>query len=541
MLYRVPRRALLALLAVLALPAAMPAAASATITPRLALTPSTVSAGVTQPINFSMTFSPSGGDYPLGVALSLPPGLLLNLDGGTCLVSATPAAGCELGSGTQTSTVPSTQVVSLWLVKGPSAADAAGAALVLGTTPGPPEATADIKMHPTGEGVSFAILPAGLRALRLTFNAVRPPTSCPATPVTVGVGARSRLVAKGQNATAPLTVTGCSSLSYAPKVAATVDQAGAGGAATFTTTVTLPANDSATQALALDIPATLKRNGKVAVGCLKGKACTVGSAVASSYFLPSSALSNGTVKVGGTTAAPTVTVTFPAPYPISLKGTISLPPSPVALTFTSIPDLPLTSLALEIGGSAPTDLFTTACAASNLTAKLTPWDGAAQQSISKSITLGGTCPPPGSQKKPTASGASLAGLVKDKPKLVFTANEGKGAKRIKTIAVSLPKGLTFSSKKKSLKKGIIVGNTHGKNLKFTGGVKRGVLTITLSATAPKAKITLESPAISDSKKLAKSVAKELKKRKVSKLKFPLKVTDSSRKTTKITLEVKPKS
>jgi hypothetical protein len=539
---------LLALLAVLALPAAVPAAASASITPSLTLAPSTVSAGTIEAQGFDVTFSPSGTDFPTSLSLALPPGLLLDtgLDGGACLNSATPTAGCELGSGTATSTLPS--AVSLWIVQAPSASDVAGLALedTLGTVVG----TGDIALTTApdaGLNVSFTTLPADLTALGLTLSTVRAPTTCPSTFPTVGVSAISDQVPTPVTSTTPLPMTGCGSLPYAPQVAATVDQDDNGTAATFAATVTGAATESATQALEVEIPSSVSPNVSAALGCLLGRPCTIGTVSAISPLLPASALSDGTVQLGGSVTAPTLTVTFPPPYAITVTGAIDI--SADSLTFSAIPDLPLTSLTLEVGGGSSTQFLTTNCAPSALTTELTPWDGAAQQTISTPITFGGTCPatptaPPPTTTgpaKPTVSGASLGGLVKRVVKLAFTVKEGTNGRPIKRIAMSLPKGLSFSRARANLAKGSVVRGSRARKVKFSASVRHGVLTITLSSAAPTAEITLESPAVTVSSTLATSVKKELEERKVGALDFKLRLTDSSRTATGLALDLKPKS
>jgi hypothetical protein len=69
--------------------------------------------------------------------------------------------------------------------------------------------------------------------------------------------------------------------------------------------------------------------------------------------------------------------------------------------------------------------------------------------------------------KPSATRASLSGVAKGKPKLVFSLGAGRNAPAIKTISVSLPNGLGFSHKNKSLTKGITVTGSGGKHLKLS--------------------------------------------------------------------------
>jgi hypothetical protein len=536
---------LLALLFVLA----VPATASATITPTLTLTPATLPAGTTQALKLNLNFAPSLGDSPTNLDLTLPAGLVLNanLGGGACLTSATPAAGCELASASATLLVP--EVMSLWLVKPPSPLDIAGAALVSGPTPtGMVQATAAVTLRTTpdvGLDLSFPSLPGGpaaLSSLDLTLTNVRAPTSCPSPPATVGISAESSEDASTQTASAPLTVTGCGSLPYAPTLSATVARDASDSGATFSATVTGPATQSATKAFQFDVPSSISPNPNAALACLLGTPCVIGSASASSPFLPSSALTNGVINLGGSVLAPTLTVGFPPPYPVSFTGTVDT--SSEALTLSNIPDLPLTSLTLAVGGGSAVKLFTTTCAPGSLAVKLTPWSGGATQTHSAPITFGGSCPatpttpgtPTPTSSAPTVSAASLRGLVKRAAMIRFTANEGTGAAPIKRIALTLPRGLALSSTK-----GVIVRNARGRTVRFRAAARRGVLTVTLSAATAHAGISIGPRAIRVSASMAMRVRTELRRKKVAALRFGVSVTDSAKLTTKLALKLKPKS
>jgi hypothetical protein len=248
------------------------------------------------------------------------------------------------------------------------------------------------------------------------------------------------------------------------------------------------------------------------------------------------------VNLGGSVLDPTLTIGFPLPYPVSVTGMVD--PTTDALTFSHLPDLPLTSLTVEVGGGSNVRLFTTTCATGSLTAKLTPWSGAPQQTASTPIMFGGSCPstpstPTAPSRLPTVTGASLGGLVRRAPKLSFTVNKGAGARAIKRIALALPKGLTLSGDNKSLAESVAVAGTHTK--KFAVRVIRGVITITLTAASAKAAVTLGTPALTVSAALSKRVKAQLPAKKVTRLRFPFTLTDSARHATKLSVKLKPKS
>jgi 6-phosphogluconolactonase (cycloisomerase 2 family) len=135
---------------------------------------------------------------------------------------------------------------------------------------------------------------------------------------------------------------------------------------------------------------------------------------------------------------------------------------------------------------------------------------------------------------PTVSHDSIAGVAKRKPKLTFTLTAGKNAPALHTIAVSLPRGLSFSTKKKRLAHDITV-----KGKKFTAKVSHGTLTITLAAATAKAQVTIISPELSASKGLAGKVKKSKtgKHHKAVKLTFKLKATDIHHTATTLSLKL----
>ena len=302
------RRALVGLVTAAAA-LALPAAASATITPALTLSQNTTTGGTSPAtVGFDATFSPSAGDSPKDITFALPPGLLANanLASGACLASSTPSSACQVASGTITAGGIPGQPVSMYLVKAPKATDVAGVQLVNGSSPtgAPVGAPADAFLTstaPIGLNVAFSNLPnIALSELNVTFNQLRLPTSCPSPPATVTVTADSQQVATSQNAGAPLNVTGCSGLPYAPTVSATETKDAKDNGATLVFNVTQAADEAATKSIALKLPSGLGVNLSADVTCLTGtgSGCNVGTASATSPIVPNPALANGTVRPG---------------------------------------------------------------------------------------------------------------------------------------------------------------------------------------------------------------------------------------------------
>jgi len=515
--------------------------------PALTLSQSTTTGGASPAtVGFDTTFSPSAGDSPKDITFGLPPGLLANanLANGACLASSTPNQACQVGSGTLTTGGGPVQV-SLYLVKAPSAGDVGGVALVQGSSPsGPVLSTADVKLGSTptsGLSVAFSNLPnLAISEVNLSLNQLRLPTSCPSPPATVTVSADSYASATAQTAGAPLNVTGCTGLPYNPTVTATETKDAKDSGATLLFNVTQQANEAATKSIALKLPSGLGVNLSADVTCLvgTGSGCNVGTASATSPIVPNAALANGTVVLGGSGSAPTITISFPAPFALTLVGDISLTNGTV--TFNNMPDLTLTTLNLNITGPNGKKAFTTKCQPSTASGTFTSQAGVAK-------TVPATVKLVNCAGNPTATG-SFSGLASGHPGLRFTVTHGKGAPNVSSVSVGLPGGLRFSragivtsktcttkgGKKKctttTLTKGLGIKGATAKSVALKGGK----LVIILKKAAGKVTISLGGPVLTESGGLQKKV----KKHKVKTLTVTLKVTDAKGTSTAVPLKLK---
>jgi hypothetical protein len=427
---------------------------------------------------------------------------------------------------------------SLYLVQPPSAADAAGVALCLGTTPcASPSAVGGVIVRgasdPNGSGLNlvFTGLPALVTELNATFTGLRTPTYCPTTPANVIVNADSTADPTVKTAMAALTVTGCSSLQYHPSIATKVikDSGDSGAEVISTTSQPNAATESATKTLQLGLPPSLTPNVGAVASCFVTP-CTIGTAQGASPIVPSAALTNGSVKLGGTITAPTLTISFPA-VNLTLVGTFNS--SYTAVTFSNLPDTPLQGLVVDITGPGGQKAFTTTCAPMNASATFTPWDGNPAITSSAPITYQ-NCPTGGGTKgAPTVSGGALSGLASGHPRLHLSVTHGSGAPNIKSVAISNSQGLSFrkcvKSGKKHLCAGLSVSGGTVKSVKLSGGR----LMITLSSPASSVSVTASGPLLTESKSLQNKV----KKHKIKKLTFTIKVVDAAGKNTTESLKL----
>jgi hypothetical protein len=306
------------------------------------------------------------------------------------------------------------------------------------------------------------------------------------------------------------------------------------------TEITQAANESASKSIVLQFPKGLTPNVQADVPCLTGSGpgCQVGTATATSPLVPSAALSNGTVTLGGTVSAPTITISFPA-LGITIPGTVSLTANTV--TFASIADVPLTDLKLNLTGPSGGKAFNTDCAPSNIGGTFTPQSGTAAVTVTSPITFSNCA------LAPTATG-STSGLASGHPKLKFKVAHGKGAPNLTSVAIGLASGLKFSHAAFVSHKSCTTGQggkhcsttTLIKGLGVSGAkvksatIKAGKLVIVFKKAASSARITVSGPLVAETKGLQTKV----KKHKVKSLKFSLKITDAKKVATTVPLSLK---
>jgi hypothetical protein len=527
------------------------------------VSPASTQAGGNPNLTADLGFTYTGAtDSVKTVTAQLAPGLVAAIANvpTTCsaaqLATSTCPAGSLIGTGQVTTTL-TTVNAQLYLLPAPTPNDVAGLGAVL--TGGPLGAVVltgtgalDIADNAAGQPVgeisnlTVPLVPAvQVTAIHVMLNATtsngkaftRLPTSCSVATSSVAVTTYEGHA--GAN-TSSFTPTGCAALAYHPTVAARViKDAGDNGAEIITSTAQPnAATESATKALELDVPASLSPNTSADVSCLTGSPCTVGKATATSPLLPNADLSNAAVKLGGSPLAPTLTVAFPAPVPFSITGSINLVTNVV--TFPDVPDVPLSSLVVDITGTKAGKAFITSCTPSSIGAKFTPQDGNATLTVSSPIAFQG-CGSTPTVGKPTISGASLTGLASGHPKLHFVARHGANAPDIASLSVAASGGLRFRASKKCVGtrkkrhctvavRGLSVSGGLVKAVKVSGGR----LLITLKVASARVSVTVKGPGLSESNSLKQKV----RKHRVKKLSLTFKLTNAGGTRTTISLKLR---
>lgn len=542
-----PRRALVGLItavAALALPAAASAAES------LSFTLSGTQAGSNPTITTKLTFA-GGGDTPSTVVLSLAPGILAN---GTANPSCTSGApqltpACQVGTADVTLSSGPANGNPVYLVAPRNPNEFAGFETVL-PAPFPPGYTgASLRTTPT-VGVDLTTTFQDTRKLGVTvngFSLTLNPTlnGVPFTHLPTGCGTATSTTSikyygttTSTNPSGSFTPTGCAALPYAPKLSASITKDAKDSGAAVVLTQSQAIGESSSKSIVFSLPSGLRPNVPAVGPCLTGtgSGCVIGSASATAPGVPNAALANGVVRLSGPVLAPVLSVSFPAPFGLTDTGQVSLTQNTV--TFADVPDLPLTSLSLNVTGPNGKKAFNTDCKPAKFSGAFTSQSGKSV-SVSSPIAFAGCGP---------SASATTSGLAKGQPKLKFKVSRSTGAPNLASVAIALPGGLKFSrsaivSHKTCTTKAprrcttttLISGlGVTGATVK-SAAIKSGKLVITFKKATGKATITVVGPLVTETKGLQSKV----KKHKTKTLKFSLKITDVNKTAT--TLVLKPKA
>jgi hypothetical protein len=608
---KINRRAVLAAVAGMLSSAAFAAPAQATLTiSSFSVTPSTLQAGGTSAnpgpnLSVDAQFGTSDGDTPQNVKLSLAPGLLANPNIPLCTAAQFAANNCpassNIASGYATGTAPQYGLTlnlptNAYLIQ-PTGSEIARLGIIT-TFFDYPVATisAPVTLRQTPNvGVDLPItgLPNTIdgttviiHGLHLVINGemdgkpfTRNPTSC--SPATTNIAVESY----GQPSTdvtssSSFTPTGCSNLAYAPTIAgsAALDTNGDDGIA-VSETITQKYEESDNQSVNLIMPFSLSPNLKVL-----GSACSPANPTDLSASNLASCSAIGTASVttpllanplnaniyllSHTGSIPTLEIALPDPIGITLTATPILTGQTVQALVTNIPDVPLSSLTINLPGG-PNALFlggTHFCTVAQVFGgNFTAWSGATA-SPTAAATISG-CPassPAAVSSAPATSSAPLApssattttdtssrtsaststsgtgsssptgqasftGLATDHATLTLAVGTPKrGGGSLHAVSVRLPTGLAI--KAAGLARGLTV-KLDGKSVSAKYTLSGGVLTLTFSRPGQVAIVTIKAPALV----VAGSSATQVREHKAGKLTLRVLVRNTNGRSSELSL------
>ncbi len=551
--------------------------------------PAKAGSGDSTNVALSFTYA-NGSDTAQSLNITFPPGFLAAPAAVTTLcttvqlaASACPAAS-EIGTGQATvGTILGSQTATLaiYLMPAPSSASVVGVGVALSANVlGVPinTTTTGTGGFITGAGgtpqlqISLPDLPATvpvpvvgsvaiqLNQLNMTLNGQSAsgqqflylPTSCGAAAASF---ATTTVNGASGSATASFTPTGCPLAYSGGSVSAAAQAVDASNDAAFQTMLSFPTGGANTTGVTIGIPATALRANPIYAGlnCPTTPpftGCTQIGTVSATTPLLSTPLT-GTAYLTGSVAGYGIGLAFPPPFnAISLSGAVTSTGGLTSVTFTGIPDLPLTNLTLSLTGSS-TSAFMTSCGAGTqtLTAALSGAGGAGGDNLSTAINITG-CPAvgangtgsqvatygkgaspanftpktkPATPTRPRVSAERLSGTSTGRPSLGFTLRGGSFA--LRSYVLTLPRGLSF------------VGPRLAKLLHSSVTVSRRLshnrLTVTLKRSARTLTVRIGAGGLAESGALKRAV----RARRTRKLSFALTVNATGTAMTRLTFTI----
>jgi hypothetical protein len=407
---------------------------------------------------------PDGDQDLRQVDTLLPPGLAGVLTGVPMCADAQAATGAcpadtRLGSVTAlvgSGGAPVTLDGTVYLT-GPAEGGLAGLAIVIPGRVGPVDlgtvvARAGLLLRPSDGGVTVHTaplpsivggVPVSIRSLTLRLDrpgfAVNPSGCDPRTVVanlTGGAGATA-------TATAPYQATDCAGLPFHPALSATIAHQGPRGARgrpALHTVISIPPGQSSTQRATVRLPGRTGLDLAAITGvCTSAQAAAdacpassrIGTVSAQTPLLPVP-LSGPVflVQIPGA-LIPGLRLALDGPVQLRLTGALDLTHG-ITAVFDGIPDVPLSRFELTFAGGGPLQVFGSPCTGSvlRLAGTLTGHNGATASTPARAVVTG--CPA-------TASVHLTRGA---RPRLKLLAGAGRDAKRMRSVTVALPRGLT---------------------------------------------------------------------------------------------------
>jgi len=361
--------------------------------------------------------------------------------------------------------------------------------------------------------------PISIAEISSTFDGLRYPATCPATPQSFGVAVNSYGDPTVHTVGAPLSVTGCSSVAYAPQFSVTAVRDSADKQVQLTTQITQKATEAPSRSVSLAFPTAVLAPNLASVKNLcptLSSSCTaVGSATATSPLYPKPL--TGQAYLTGSFTGLSLTLVFPSPFPLTLVGTVDLGSN--ATAFTGLPDIPLTDLAVTLDSGA-NGLFEATCVTPSGTASagLSDQNGDKSATVPANFTVSG-CPSGsgagsstggGGAGAPTVTRAGVSGLRSGHASLRFKLTVARRAARLTGLTVELPSGLRFIAHRAGRRlriRGVRLAGAAVKSLRLS----HGQLVITLRKPVSAVTVTITSTALSESRALrAKARAGKLR-------------------------------
>jgi hypothetical protein len=385
----------------------------------------------------TITLDGSAG-APGKLTLQLAPGVLASVSANPHCVTGAPqyTSACQIGSGTASVLAPALPIsLTAYLVPPPSSADLVGIDLVT-SVPSAPVTHAGAQLAQISPSQvatvlsldlsSLGTLASALTQMTLTVNGTlggkpftRMPTDCSPGSSTLTIAYASKT--ETTKASPDFAPSGCASLPYHPALTGTAVKDTKDIGAAVSTTVTQGADEAASASTSLLLPWPMLSPNTASLG-LQGGSLPVGTATTTTPLLPTPLV--GQVFFTGTTIAPTLTIKFPPPAVLTLVGSANLAQSSV--TFSGIPDVPVTNLTVTLFGGPKALLGGSCTKPSGTLGGAFSGQNGKTASASRPITLGHCVPAPAAPRLSKVSLGSGRFSARAGTKLKLTLTRAAG-------------------------------------------------------------------------------------------------------------------
>ncbi|MBV9605081.1 MAG: putative Ig domain-containing protein [Solirubrobacterales bacterium] len=137
------------------------------------------------------------------------------------------------------------------------------------------------------------------------------------------------------------------------------------------------------------------------------------------------------------------------------------------------------------------------------------------------------------QTNPTLSRLSLSGVGAARPKLSFTLTAGRDAPKLKTVTLTLPRGLRFTRSRAK----VTVTGVGGRRIRYSVSLQHGTLVLKVSTPALQLHVTVSYPRLQATGGLVADAARH----RASRLSLTVRPTDALARTTRLSTKVRPRS
>jgi subtilase family serine protease len=137
------------------------------------------------------------------------------------------------------------------------------------------------------------------------------------------------------------------------------------------------------------------------------------------------------------------------------------------------------------------------------------------------------------QGNPTLSRVSLSSVGSARPTLSFTVTAGRGAPQMRTLDVTLPRGLRFTASGAR----VTVSGRRVKHLRFSASLQHGTLVLKLRTAAQQVRVTISYPRL----RAGGGLVSQLARHHSTRVTVTVRVTDTRNLTTKLASRLRPRS